>query len=195
MSLFYSDKSRRDGKSNTCKSCDNCRKREWQKENRERVNSSNRNYALRNPEKIKAMQDAYIAANPEKVRERHIAYRENNRDAIRERNRLWGKENQEYKNAVTAKYRAMKKSASVDWSDNSIISDFYWWASEISRVCGEKHHVDHIVPLVHSDVCGLHCEDNLQILSAYENQSKSNHWWPGMNGFAEYILAPPPQHK
>ena len=40
--------------------------------------------------------------------------------------------------------------------------------------------VDHIVPLNHPQVCGLHCADNMQLLTAHQNSQKSNHWWPDM---------------
>lgn len=39
-------------------------------------------------------------------------------------------------------------------------------------------HVDHIIPLVHPLVCGLHVETNLQAIDPIKNIKKSNRWPP-----------------
>lgn len=39
----------------------------------------------------------------------------------------------------------------------------------------DKLHVDHVVPLVHPFVCGLHTHDNLRLITARDNGRKSNH--------------------
>lgn len=40
----------------------------------------------------------------------------------------------------------------------------------------EGYQIDHIIPLKHPDVCGLHCVSNLQYLTPEENAVKSNKW-------------------
>jgi hypothetical protein len=46
------------------------------------------------------------------------------------------------------------------------------------RSCGHDVAVDHIVPLRHPYVCGLCVPWNLKIVTAAENNAKSNKWWP-----------------
>ena len=61
------------------------------------------------------------------------------------------------------------------WTKHELIAKIY----NASR----KHNaavVDHIVPLNHQYVCGLHWEGNLQLITRSENAAKSNYWWPDM---------------
>jgi hypothetical protein len=43
---------------------------------------------------------------------------------------------------------------------------------------GTVWHVDHIIPVKHKLVCGLHIAENLQLLPGPDNQRKSNHFSP-----------------
>jgi hypothetical protein len=78
-----------------------------------------------------------------------------------------------------AKRRATKKRATPTWAGQQYIKDLYANAKEASAIfeavgVKPKFQVDHIVPLQHDQVCGLHVEHNLQVLTAEENQRKSN---------------------
>ena len=71
------------------------------------------------------------------------------------------------------------KNATPSWSDPRTRQHFYEAAVEMSDAFGEEHHVDHTIPIKSKHVCGLHCEDNMQLLTAKENNLKNNLVWPG----------------
>lgn len=86
----------------------------------------------------------------------------------------------ERKRAVNAKRRADEIRATPRWADFKAITQIYARSIFLTEALGEPYQVDHIVPLNSSLVCGLHWEENLQVISADENALKSNLHWPDM---------------
>lgn len=64
--------------------------------------------------------------------------------------------------------------ATPPWVDMRAIREIYIQAEHLGYETGELHDVDHIVPLIHPLVCGLHVPWNLQPLPAKANNRKSN---------------------
>lgn len=92
----------------------------------------------------------------------------------------WAKANPHKVNALIAKRTAAKLQATPAWADQSAIERIYAEAARLTKETGERHEVDHIVPLQGRIVRGLHWEGNLQVLPKAENISKHNRYWPGM---------------
>lgn len=68
--------------------------------------------------------------------------------------------------------------ATVLWADFDEIRAVYREADRLTQATGIKHNVDHIIPLNHPRVCGLHVAANLRAIPAGPNMSKGNHWCP-----------------
>jgi hypothetical protein len=79
----------------------------------------------------------------------------------------------------TARYYLARYGQTPAWADAAAIRAVYRECAR-RRQRGERVAVDHIIPLEHPHVSGLHTPDNLRIISEKTNQSKSNHHWPDM---------------
>jgi 5-methylcytosine-specific restriction endonuclease McrA len=97
-----------------------------------------------------------------------------NKDRLRESRRDWNLNNPGKRAAYNSKRRALIFMAMPKWANQDELSKFYSDAKKISAETGIQHEVDHIIPLKHHLVCGLHVPANLQILTASENSRKHN---------------------
>ena len=155
-SAFSRNKSTKDGLQSTCKECQAKhyvknkdviapRNREWHRSNKERERLSKQQYYKENREAILAKNKAWHEANPDKHRQR------------------------------ISRRRAAMKRCQPSWADEERIGTVYAIAKWLEEVVpGQKYHVDHVIPIQHSLVCGLHVHENLAVLRAEENLSKQN---------------------
>ena len=127
-------------------------------------------YYEKNKEAIRLKRKERYSRNKEKELERNREYYWNNKEelAVKKKEYYSNKENLPAYAAREAKRRAAKLNATPQWADCGKIKDIYAQAATTGQ------HVDHIVPLQNPNVCGLHCEDNLQLLEPTENLSKGN---------------------
>ena len=100
-----------------------------------------------------------------------------NKEKYKTNARKWEKDNKEKHKQLgyfyCAKRRASKKTATPPWADLDKIKQIYTMAFEM-KSNGLDVEVDHIIPLIHNDVCGLHVHQNLRIISKSENRKKHN---------------------
>lgn len=100
-----------------------------------------------------------------------------NRDARILQMRAWQKSNPDKVNAKAAKRRATRAKATPKWlteEHNRQIKALYTESVRVTRDTGIKHVVDHIVPLINPNLCGLHVPWNLRVITEIENQKKHN---------------------
>lgn len=70
--------------------------------------------------------------------------------------------------------RALKKTAQPPWVREMDLLHWYEEAQRLTKETGTEHSVDHIVPLKHPLVCGLHVPWNLQVMTLLANKRKGN---------------------
>jgi 5-methylcytosine-specific restriction endonuclease McrA len=94
----------------------------------------------------------------------------------REYQKNWAVLNRDQRIRKKAERAALKKQATPSWTDPKVFKEFKECADAFRLFTGVEYHVDHIIPLKHKDVCGLHCEANLKIIPWRENLEKKNNF-------------------
>jgi hypothetical protein len=181
----------------SCFSCEKARNAKNYQLNATKLKTYAKEYRANNPEKVKAANvkhhvenlvsnrqrsKDWATHNPEKARLRAARFKAANPEKHRTWSLLWKKQNRVAANMLHANRRAKQKNATPAWANPNNIEEFYFAANQLGMLTGDWYHVDHIVPLQSKLVCGLHCEANLQVLTASENAKKSNRYWPDMPG-------------
>lgn len=126
---------------------------------REKIRTKNQNYYAKNADSVNAQKRGYWAENIESMKAARRAWHENNRHVMRHH---------------VAKRKAQKIKATPPWADMDKIRAVYAEADRTTQETGILHHVDHMVPLIHPLVCGLHVHYNLRPLPAMDNIRKGN---------------------
>jgi 5-methylcytosine-specific restriction endonuclease McrA len=162
LNEFGKDKKMKDGIRYCCKQCNNAASIEW---------------ARKYPDRKKEARIKYVISNPEANAASKEKYRKNNKEKLALSNKQYRKAKPEKNTEYGASYRAKKAQATPCWLNKyqrEQILEFYKMAKELETVFPWKQHVDHIVPIKHNKVCGLHVPWNLQILSVTANLEKGN---------------------
>lgn len=121
----------------------------------------------------------YRESNHDKVKLKNEKYRKNNKELLRLKSKRHYALNKHMYAEAEARRRSLKQKATPRWlsvSQRKEIRSLYWLAQDLAKVTGEVYHVDHVVPLKHEKVCGLHVPWNLQILPKDLNYAKSNNF-------------------
>jgi len=150
-----------DGHLSSCKDCRTADRRKYYEKNKERIQKQCR---------------AYYQANRDSVLEVCAQYARLHRERANAASRRWRKRNLDKQAAAEAKRRAALLQATPPWADLDKIQTIYTEARRLTLETGILHTVDHIIPLQGKQICGLHVEGNLQILTKSENSRKGNKW-------------------
>lgn len=121
------------------------------------ANLASKNYYHRDKDRIASRRAVYMAS-----------------DKMRQYRKNWQKINSDKAAAYANKRRAKKLRATPKWANHAKIEAIYSEAKRLTEINGVEYHVDHIIPLQHPLVCGLHVHQNLQVILGSENMKKSN---------------------
>lgn len=146
---FNRAKEKTDGRSSSCKECEQQRCAQYRQNNRHIWQRHYRN----NEKDYKARSKQRRIDHPEEK----LVNEQNRRAAKKQALPSWAKTK-----AMQAEFKR-------------IVEHRHW----LNEATGLSHDIDHIIPLQSDFVCGLHVPWNLMILPKKDNNSKNAYWWPG----------------
>lgn len=191
------------GYSTSCRACCSAIKKNLYSENKEKYSELSKSYYQKNATRLKEYQAQYKIENRELVLERKRVYgykvrktkewkdkhsekrriqakdwRARNLERVRQYNKKYKKENTDLCVAIANRRTAGKRSSAIRLSseENTRFLDLYKKAKSMNKEKPRSYNVDHIIPLKHPNICGLHVPWNAQILTQEENFSKRNKW-------------------
>lgn len=130
-----------------------------------------------NPEKVAVRNKKWRQSNPDKINEKAKRRRKRVPEIVKASTMRWRKDNPNLIKAYMSKRHAIRKCANM--SISSELTDFVFTEAVSLNKLREslfsfKWHVDHMIPLQNSTVCGLHVWNNFQCLPVSINASKQN---------------------
>ena len=188
LDCFNRQKLGKFGVASRCKICTRQDTAEWAKNNREKLAKKLKNWRDANREHVRAESRRYYQENREKHIASVISWQKKNPESKLASGAIYRSKNQaslkewRHKNKGIvydhSKNRTLKeRSATPPWLSNEqkkIIKTIYAASRRISLCTGIMHNVDHIYPLNHDLLCGLHVPANLRIIPARINAMKKN---------------------
>ena len=175
-SEFHRDRSRTDGYHPYCKPCKKSKCSPITVAAAAIINERAKQHYRRNKKEIlKTYQQKYLD-NKETIIKQTLEYYYKNREDILAHRAQYRKtpEGKAKMLCYSSKRRSFHLNATPPWFDAKETLKIYERAKILESQDNVPRHVDHIVPLINNKVCGLHCHQNLQILTKDENLSKGN---------------------
>jgi hypothetical protein len=127
-------------------------------------------FTLKNPEKKRAWKQQ----NPERRAALDAAWKAKNKEKMNAARAKWRETHPAMVRLQYQDRRHSARRATPQWASREKMAQLYADAIVLTEATGIPHEVDHIIPILHPLVCGLHCEANMQVLTRAENRCKSN---------------------
>jgi hypothetical protein len=167
------------------------KQKEYNEKNKEKLAQVKKEYAEKNKEFVSEYQKKFREENKEKLKEYKKEYYEKNKSKIIEKNKEYQRNNPQKRDKILRKYKSTTKGkiarnasrnarrererhASLGGVFQKEIYEIYKTCQALNASSSIKYEVDHIVPIMHDNVCGLHVPWNLSIIPAKDNRKKTN---------------------